>query len=168
MHRTALRALVVALAAAALALPSSTAVAADDEPDAIRGLTASQAADLGLVDAIATAREDFRTSAIAARTTLKATLDGIRADILADAARVRAGTTTYREALARARAARQGQVDTAVAAARSQLITARTLYAAAVAAAFAREVPGDTPARPLLDPTWWPGISDSTWLTGER
>ena len=87
--------------------------------------------------------------------------NAIRAQVLAE-------TTGSRLSLADARARHQGEVDMALASAKSSLQTARTLYINAFAAAYARYAPGQPVPRIVTDPSWSPGPADRPWPVVER
>ena len=168
MNRTALR-LLTGIAAVAVAVVSPAAVGsalADDRPVDTRtwGLTSALAENAPLVTAIASARDDFRVSSIAARTAWRTAMQGIRDEVLAEAASARTGTAAdYRAALERAWARYGDQVDTATAAARSSLLTARSVYTSAVTVAFAKYAPGVAVPRAVLEPGWWVTVTDGLW-----
>lgn len=170
MNRTALRVL-TGIAAMAVAVVSPAALGsaiADDRPLDARtwGLSSTQAENVPLVTAIESARDDFRDASIAARTAWRTAMQGIRAEVLADAASARTTTAAdYRAALERAWARYGDQVDTATAAARSSLLTARALYTSAVNAAFAQYAPGSTVPRAVLEPGWWAAVTDGLWAS---
>ena len=170
MNRTALRVLtgIAALAIAAVSPAALGSALADDRPLDTRtwGLTSAQAENVPLVTAIASARDDFRVASIAARTAWRTTMQGIRAEVLADAASERASTAgDYRAALERAWARHGDQVDTATAAARSTLLTARSIYTSAVTAAFTTYAPGAAVPRGVLEPGWWGTVTDGLWTS---
>ena len=170
MNRTALRVL-TGIAAVAIAVMSPAALGsalADDRPIDTRtwGLSTTLAENTPLVTAIASARDDFRSSSIAARTAWRTAMQGIRAQALADAASARTTTAAdYRAALERAWVRYGDQVDTATAAARSSLLTARAVYTAAVNAAFTQYAPDTTVPRAVLEPGWWSAITDDLWTS---
>lgn len=202
MNRTARR-VAATLAAVALAVASPLAAgsaAADDRSVDTRawGLSSTLAANAGLVDAIAQARDAYRQSVLSAKQAFRATLEGTRLQIAADTAgprnAVKAATDSYRAvsegrasgdleelraayvdavasyrlALVSARSARQSEIDTAMGSAKATLAMARSLYTSAITGAFARYAPGATMPRVLAEPGWWPGLSDGLWLGGER
>lgn len=125
------------LAIAAVLTVSASPAAADDPAPDIRGLTADQQGNSGLVSAIADARAQFRETAVATRLALRTALIASTSGAGADTAR---------------------------AAAKSSLVTARSQYTSRVIAAFARYAPGSPIARTVLDPSWWPGRTDGSWL----
>lgn len=173
MNRTALRVL-TGIAALAVAVVSPAAVGsalADDRPVDARawGLSSAQAENVPLVTAVTSARDDFRVASIAARTAWRTAMQGIRADVLAEAASARTTTAAdYRAALERAWARYGDQVDTATAAARSSLLTARAVYTSAVTAAFTQYAPGTTVPRAVLEPGWWGTITDGLWTSRDE
>lgn len=194
------RTLVTALAAVALGVATASPAAAAERPADLRswGLTAEQSSNSALVDALATAREEYRTAVLDARSVLRATQEGVRQQVAADTAderttarsaadalaaalagrtsgdieRLRAANTTaqraFRDALAAARAQTQSALDTAVAAAKSTLSAARSAYLAEVRSAFTLHASGQAIPRALLEPEWWPGLSDGSWLGADR
>ena len=170
MNRTALRVL-TGIAAVAVAVMSPAALGsalADDRPIDTRtwGLSTTLTENTPLVTAIASARDDFRASSIAARTAWRTAMQGIRAQALADAASARTTTAAdYRAALERAWVRYGDQVDTATAAARSSLLTARAVYTAAVNAAFTQYAPDATVPRAVLEPGWWSAVTDGLWTS---
>lgn len=137
MHRTVLRAATAALAAALLMGLPAVPASADDLPTDLRGLPAEIQSNDALMESVVAARAQFRESALAARTALRTAVSGARAQVVADTAR---------------------------AAAKSSLITARAMYAVRVSMAFSRYAPGTTVPKSLLDPSWWPRLTDSAWL----
>lgn len=170
MNRTALRVLTgIAALAVAVASPAALGSAlADDRPVDTRtwGLSTTLAGNTPLVAAIASARDDFRASSVAARTAWRTAMQGIRAEVLADAASARTtNAADYRAALERAWVRYGDQVDTATAAARSSLLTARAIYANAVTAAFAQHAPDATVPRGVLEPGWWSAVTEGLWTS---
>lgn len=176
MNRTALRVVTGMCALAFTALSVVGTATADDRTVEPRpadarswGLSATLAENAPLVTAIAQARADFRVSALAARTAWRTAMLGIRDEVLAEAASARTGSRTdYRELVEQAWARHRDQVDTATAAAKSSLLTARGVYTTAVTAAFAQHAPGTSVPRPVLEPGWWSPVGDGTWLARER
>ena len=55
-------------------------------------------------------------------------------------------------------------MDTAAGSAKASLMTARSIYTAAVNAAFAEHATGTTVPRLLQDPSAWLGLGDTRWL----
>lgn len=190
----------IAAVITALGFSLASPALAAERPADLRtwGLSAEQQGNSDLVDALARAREEYRTAVLDARSVLRATQEGVRQQVAADTAdersavkaavdalasavagrtagdidRLRAASTAaqraYREALFAARAETQSALDTAVAAAKSTLSAARTAYLADVRAAFALYATGQAIPRPLLEPEWWPGLSDGSWLGADR
>lgn len=147
-----------------------------------------------LVAALDTAREDYRASAVAARASYRTVLQGVQERITATTASQRAAARTagdayravlegratgdladlksqfasawnaYRDALLAARAAARPAMDTAAAAAKASLMTARSIYTKAVTDAFVEHAPGVSVPRLLQDPSAWMGLGDSRWL----
>lgn len=172
MNRTALRVVTGMCALVFAALSAVGPATADDrvvEPrpaDARAwGLSAALVENAPLVTAIAQARADFRMSALAARTAWRTAMLGIRDEVLAEAASARTGSRMdYRDLLQQAWDRHRDQVDTATAAAKSSLLTARGVHTAAVTAAFAQHAPGASLPRAVLEPGWWAPMGDGTWL----
>jgi hypothetical protein len=199
MNRTALR---VVTAAAAFALGISapgalgTAVA-DDRPADTRGwgLSSELQQNSGLIADLQSAREDYRATALSARSTFRAVLDGVQEGITQETAAQRSAARTagdayravlegqssgdlaslraqfagawnaYREALVAARAAARPAMDTAAGSAKASLMTARSIYTTAVNAAFAKHAAGTSVPRLVQDPSAWLGLGDTRWLT---
>jgi hypothetical protein len=197
MKRTALR-VATALAAVALVLPTSIAQADDRPADARGwGLSSELQANTPLVEALRAAREEYRTAVLGAKTQLRTTLESVRQQVssatadakanlkaagdaytvadgrsTADAERLRAAyaaaAKAYRDALATARASTQRDFDTALAQAKSTLSSARSLYIGRVKAAFQQFAGGQAAPATLLEPDWWPGLGDGSWLGVDR
>jgi len=172
MNRTALRVLtgIAALAVAVVSPAALGSALADDRPVDTRtwGLSSTLADNEPLVTAIASARDDFRVASIAARTAWRTAMQGIRDEVLAEVASARTSTASdYRAALERAWARYGDQVDTAAAAARSSLLTARSVYTSAITAAFAKYAPGASVPRAVLEPGWWGTVTDGLWTSRE-
>lgn len=129
---------------------------ADSTPDDLRtwGLTVDLRGDQGLVDAVGSARDQFRLAVASARTSLRTTVDGVRADIARETAAQRIAN----------RAAHDREILMAVATARSSLQGARVLYLRSIASAFAAHAPGTSVPRALLETASWSGIGDGEWL----
>jgi hypothetical protein len=162
------------------------------------GLSSTLTGNADLVDAVAQARDAYRQTVLSARQAFRAALDSTHLQIQEDTAGARNAAraavdayravsegrvtgdldelraasldaiTAYRAALASAKTARQAELDTAMGSAKATLAMARSLYTSAVTQAFARYAPGTSVPRALADPGWWPGISDGTWIGGER
>ena len=147
---------VAAGACLVLSLGVAGPAAADSPPDDVRtwGLTLDQRGDEQLVTSLEAARSRFRLAVQSTRATLRTTLDGIRLDIADETAAQRLAN----------RALHDREVLMAVATARSSLQSARALYLASVAAAFAAHAPGSTVPRALLETASWSGIGDGAWL----
>ena len=194
MNRTALR---VVTAAAALVLGVSApgalgTAAADDRPVDARawGLSSELQQNPELITALQSAREDYRTAALSARSTYRTVLEGVQLDIAETTASLRGAARTagdayravlegqstgdlsalraqfanawnaYRDALSAARAAARPAMDTAAGSAKASLMTARSIYTAAVNAAFAEHATG----RPCPDCCRTP-VRGSGWET---
>ena len=158
------------------------------------GLSSELQQDAGLVSEIRAAREAYRTSAQSARTAYRTALQGIEREIQLSTASRRAAARTagdayravlegavtgdlerlrsefssawteYREAQASTVDAAQPAIDTAAGSAKATLMTARSIYASALQAAFAEHAPGVSVPRLLQDPGSWMGMSESRWL----
>lgn len=198
MNRTALR-VVTAAAALVLGLASPGAIgvaAADDRPVDARswGLGSELQRNADLIAALQSAREDYRASALSARTAFRTVLLGVQERMTETTASQRTAARTagdayravlegratgdlaalkadfasawnaYRDALVTARAAARPAMDTAAGSAKASLMTARSLYTKAVTDAFAEHAPGAVVPRPIQDPSAWLGVGDSRWL----
>ncbi len=158
------------------------------------GLSSELQQNTALIAALQPAREDYRTAALSARSALRTMIEGVQEDITeattpqrvaarlagdayravvegranGDAAVLRAQFATawnsYRDALAAARTAARPAMDTATGSAKASLMTARSLYTAAVNAAFAKHAQGTSVPRVVQDPSAWLGVGDSRWL----
>lgn len=197
MIRTALR--LVAAAGLVLGLTSTGAIgiaAADDRPVDARswGLDGELQRNTALVAALQSAREEYRASALSARTAFRSVLSGVHERITESTASQRTAARTardayrdvlegraagdlaalkadfasawraYRDALVAARTAARPAMDTAAGAARASLMTARSLYTKAVAEAFAEHAPEVVVPRLVQDPSTWMGMGGSSWL----
>lgn len=199
MNRTALR---VVTAAAALVLGISapgalgTAVAEDRPVDSRAwGLSSELQQNSELIAALQSAREDYRTAALSARSTYRTVIEGVQQGIAVRTASARGsaraagdayravleGRSTgdlsalkaqfasawnaYLDAFAMARAAARLPMDTAAGSAKASLMTARSIYTAAVNAAFAKHAAGTIVPKLVQDPSAWLGLGDTRWLT---
>jgi hypothetical protein len=158
------------------------------------GLSSELQQNTALVTALQPAREDYRTAALSARSALRTVLEGMQEDITetttsqrvaarvagdayravvegratGDAVALKAqfasAWNSYRDALAAARTAARAATDTATGSAKASLMTARSIYTAAVNAAFAKHAQGTSVPRVVQDPSAWLGVGDSRWL----
>ena len=158
------------------------------------GLSSELQQNGDLVIALQSARDDYRAYALSARSALRTVLQGVQDDISDATASQRAAArsagdayravlegratgdlvelkaafttawTAYRDALSAARAAARPAMDTAAGSAKASLMTARSIYTAAVNAAFAEHAPGAGVPRLVQDPSAWLGVGDSRWL----
>lgn len=160
MNPTSRRAMTAVLATVLVLGPMAGAARADDAPADVRtwGLSLELQQRNDLVTAIDLARTDLRRSVQSARTALRTTVDGIRLQVLGE-------TTAQRTAN---RAGHERDLSMAVAAARSSLQTARSIYSNRLNAAFSTWAPNATIPRTLIDTTAWSGIGDGAWLDLDR
>lgn len=158
------------------------------------GLSSELQRNDALVAALETAREDYRASVLSARAALRTVLQGAQeritestqsqrsaaraagdayraildgqasGDLAALKAQFASAWNAYRDALVAARAAARPAMDTAAGSAKASLMTARSIYTAAVNSAFATHAPGTSVPRLLQDPSGWLGVGDSRWL----
>ena len=158
------------------------------------GLASELQQNGGLVAALQLAREDYRASVLSTRSAFRTVVEGVQDDITEATASQRAAARSagdayravlegrsdgdlaalkaeftsawnaYRDSLVAARVAARSAMDTAAGSAKASLMTARSMYTAAVTAAFAKHAPGVGVPRVVQDPSAWLGVGDSRWL----
>lgn len=158
------------------------------------GLSSELQQNVALITALQAAREDYRASALSARATFRTVLQGAQERITQSTTSQRAAAraagdayravldgqatgnladlksdfasawNAFRDALVAARAAARPDMDTAAGSAKASLMTARSIYTAAVNSAFATHARGASVPRLLQDPSVWLGLGDSRWL----